>query len=163
MTFFDALFPDPSFFALLDDLKHPDPFTRNQATEALWQCWFTQKGATGLEQINHSQFLLERGDLAGAERILTELLNDLPDFAEAWNRRAVLYYTQERYEDAIADCQAVVRLVPAHFGAWHGMGLSQMALGQYRQAMQSFDRALDIQPYGLVNRKLSLECHLLLS
>ncbi len=156
-------FTDPSFQALLDDLKESDPQVRQQATESLWHRWFCQKGAMGLEQISQSQQQMEQEDWEGAEKTLTQLIDALPDFAEAWNRRAVLYYSQERYPEAIADCESVVRLVPAHFGAWHGMGLCQMALGDYRQAMKAFDRALTIQPYGILNRKLSLECHLLLS
>jgi tetratricopeptide (TPR) repeat protein len=113
---------DPSIEQLLDDLKQPDEGTRSRATQALWQRWFFQKGLYGLELLERSQALLEQGRLQAAEAILTDLINDQPDFAEAWNRRAVLYYTQERYQDAAQDCEAVIKLNPAHFGAMHGLG-----------------------------------------
>ncbi len=143
---------------LLADLKHPEEDVRHQATEKLWWHWFNQKGAKGLAIINHSQRLIEQEELEQAEQLLTRLINAEPDFAEAWNRRAILFYMQERYQDAVQDCEAVVRLNPYHFGAWHGLGLSHLALAQYREAILAFRRALEIQPYGLLNQRLLLEC-----
>ncbi len=149
---------DPTIQALLKDLQDSDEEIRRQATNKLWSLWFRQKGVYGLDLINRSQIYLEQGDIHQAETLLTELINDQPDFAEAWNRRAVLYYTQERYQDALKDCQAAVKLNPVHFGAWHGLGVCYAALGDYRQAIQAFRKALDIQPYFIINQRLLLEC-----
>ncbi|MEO1068456.1 MAG: tetratricopeptide repeat protein, partial [Cyanobacteria bacterium J06638_6] len=71
--------------------------------------------------------------------------------AEVWNRRAVLFFLQHRYREAVADCQRVIDLVPYHLGALHGLGLSHAAMGQYKDAIQAFQRALAVQPYALVN------------
>ncbi|MCX7596572.1 MAG: tetratricopeptide repeat protein, partial [Fischerella sp.] len=48
-------------------------------------------------------------------------------------------------------------------GALHGMGLSYAALGEYTKAIAAFRRALQIQPYSLLNQKLILECTFRLS
>ncbi len=149
---------DAQLQALLQDLKDPDDSVRLRATRALWQVWFQQKGALGLETLEIAQAHMERGEMEQAEQILTQLISDQPDFGEAWNRRAVLYYLCHRYSDAAADCQAVVRLNPVHFGAWHGLGLCRAALGYYREAIQAFHRALEIQPYAVENQRLILEC-----
>ena len=143
---------------LLEDLKKPDEAVRNRATQELWRIWFHQKGIYGLELIQRSQILLEAGEMAQAEAALTELINDQPDFAEAWNRRAVLYYTLGQYKKAIADCERVIKLNPVHFGALHGLGLCYAAIADYRAAIQAFRKALEIQPYALVNQRLILEC-----
>lgn len=143
---------------LLEDLKKPDEAVRNRATQELWRIWFHQKGIYGLELIQRSQILLEAGEVAQAEAALTELINDQPDFAEAWNRRAVLYYTLGQYKKAIADCETVIKLNPVHFGALHGLGLCYAAIADYRAAIQAFRKALEIQPYALVNQRLILEC-----
>ena len=143
---------------LLEDLKKPDEAVRNRATQELWRIWFHQKGVYGLELIQRSQILLEAGEVAEAEAALTELINDQPDFAEAWNRRAVLYYTLGQYKKAIADCERVIKLNPVHFGALHGLGLCYAAISDYRAAIQAFRKALEIQPYALVNQRLILEC-----
>lgn len=143
---------------LLEDLKNPDEDIRNRATQELWHIWFHQKGVYGLELIQHAQALLEAGQIAQAEAALTELINDRPDFAEAWNRRAVLYYTIREYKKAIEDCNTVIKLNPVHFGALHGLGLCYAAVGDYRAAIQAFRQALEIQPYAIVNQRLILEC-----
>jgi tetratricopeptide (TPR) repeat protein len=144
--------------ALLEDLKNPDETIREQATMELWRIWFHQKGAYGLEMIEQSQILLESGELLKAEAVLTELVQDQPDFAEAWNRRAVLYYLTEQYRKSLADCQKAVELNPVHFGAIHGIGLCYAALGEYAEAIHAFRRALVIQPHALINQRLLLEC-----
>ena len=144
--------------SLLKDLKDSDATVRQTATDALWQRWYTQKGAHGAQILVRSQTLLDEGKTDAAETLLTETIEGMPDFAEAWNRRAVLYYLQRRYWQAISDCEKVLELVPYHFGALHGMGLCQAGLGNYVAAIQAFRQALGVQPYSTINERLILEC-----
>lgn len=144
--------------SLLQDLQAADANIRQVATEALWRLWYTQKGAYGAQILVRSQNLLDQGQAREAETVLNEAVVAMPDFAEAWNRRAVLYYVQQRYWQAIADCGKVLELVPYHFGALHGLGLCHMALGNHTAAIQAFRRALEVQPYATINERLILEC-----
>jgi tetratricopeptide (TPR) repeat protein len=144
--------------ALLEDLKNSNETIRDQATQNLWQLWFQQKGTYGFDILRESQILLGSGQLQQAEAILTDLIQDQPDFAEAWNRRAVLRYLQGDYRQSLSDCQTVIALNAVHFGALHGMGLCHAALEDYPAAIQAFRRALEIQPYALINQRLILEC-----
>jgi tetratricopeptide (TPR) repeat protein len=148
----------PSIEQLLEDLKNPDEEIRDRATVELWRRWFHQKGELGLELLRRSQFLLEAGQVEQAEAILSEAIEAMHDFAEAWNRRAVLYYTQREYEKSKSDCERVVKLIPYHFGAWHGLGLCHVALGNYLEAIAAFRKAHQIQPHALINQQLILEC-----
>jgi len=149
---------ESSIHQLLEDLKNPDENVRNQATAELWHIWFRQKGRYGMELLERCQVMLEVGNVSQAEALLTEVIRDQPDFAEAWNRRAVLYYALGQYDKSRDDCQEVIKLNPVHFGALHGLGLCHAALGDYGEAIQAFRKALLIQPYALVNQKLLLEC-----
>ncbi|MCY7366548.1 MAG: tetratricopeptide repeat protein, partial [Chamaesiphon sp.] len=90
--------------------------------------------------------------------ILDDLVDALPDFAEAWNRRAVLRFMTKNYDRAIADCERVIELNPVHFGALHGLGLCHAALGNYSAAIRAFRSALEIQPHAIENQRLILEC-----
>lgn len=148
---------------LLQALKKQDEVARQRATAKLWQMWFEQKGELGLEMLKRSQDFLEAGYPDEAEQLLTQTINQYPDFAEAWNRRAVLHFTQERYEKSRQDCEQVLQLIPYHFGAWHGLGLCWLALGHYREAIAAFHQALKVQPHALINQKLILECTALLT
>lgn len=143
---------------LLEDLKNPEESVREHATQKLWRIWFQQKGIHGLEIIDRSQKLLDAGKVVEAESVLNELIENQPDFAEAWNRRAFLHYSSGKYRESLIDCQKVVDLIPVHFGALHGMGLCYAAIGEYQKAIQAFRRALEIQPFSIINQKLILEC-----
>ncbi len=149
---------DPYTLSLLEDLKNSDETVRQRATQQLWHSWFEQKGTVGLTQIRRAEVLLQGGEVTEAEAVLTQLIQDLPDFAEAWNRRAVLYYTTKQFKKAREDCQKVIKLNPVHFGALHGLGLCYAALGEYLKAIEAFRKALEIQPYSTENQRLILEC-----
>jgi tetratricopeptide (TPR) repeat protein len=149
---------ESSINPLLEDLKNPDEIVRQRATQELWRTWFLQKGMYGWELLQRSQVLFEARKIIQAEEVLTELINDQQDFAEAWNRRAVLYYTLEQYKKSLDDCEMVIKLNPVHFGALNGMGLCHAALEDYSAAVAAFRRALEIQPYALENQRLILEC-----
>jgi tetratricopeptide (TPR) repeat protein len=143
---------------LLLDLKSSDSNIRERATRQLWSIWFWQKGKMPLERIEESERLLSEGNVAAATSILDDLVDALPDFAEAWNRRAVLRFMTQKYDRAIADCEMVLKLNPVHFGALHGLGLCHAALGNYSAAIRAFRSALDIQPHAIENQRLILEC-----
>jgi tetratricopeptide (TPR) repeat protein len=143
---------------LLLDLKSTEPNIRERATSQLWRIWFWEKGKIPLEQIEESERLLSDGDLVAANLILDKLVDALPDFAEAWNRRAILQFVSHNYYGAIADCEMAISLNPVHFGALHGLGLSHAALGNYSAAIRAFRLALEIQPHAIENQRLILEC-----
>lgn len=69
-----------------------------------------------------------------------------PHPPQGFNKRATVLYLLHRYQDAIDDCQAVLRLNPHHFGAASGMGLCYWSLKQSPQALAAFERALEIHP-----------------
>ena len=143
---------------LLQALKEQDEAVRNQATGEFWHMWFHQKGVQGAKRLIESQTLVESDRNEEAKAILDELILSQPDFAEAWNRRAVLHYMQGDYTAAMADCEKVIELVPHHFGALHGLGLCHASVGNYRDAIQCFRQTLEIQPFSLINQRLILEC-----
>jgi tetratricopeptide (TPR) repeat protein len=143
---------------LLLDLKSTEPNIRERATSQLWRIWFWDKGKIPLEQIEESERLLSDGDLVAAILILDKLVDALPDFAEAWNRRAIIHFVSHNYYEAIADCETAISLNPVHFGALHGLGLSHAALGNYSAAIRAFRAALEIQPHAIENQRLILEC-----
>ena len=143
---------------LLRALKEQDEAVRNQATGEFWHMWFHQKGVQGAKRLIESQTLVESDRNEEAKAILNQLILSQPDFAEAWNRRAVLHYMQGDYTAAMADCEKVIELVPHHFGALHGLGLCHASVGNYRDAIQCFRQILEIQPFSLINQRLILEC-----
>jgi tetratricopeptide (TPR) repeat protein len=81
-----------------------------------------------------------------ARQKATELIEQAPWFAEAWNQRAVSQFALGRYADAIRDCHEALEINPYHFAAAAGMGQSYLQLGNHLSALESFRRALRLNP-----------------
>ena len=52
-----------------------------------------------------------------AIKLLDSVIALKPDYVEAWNRRATVYYLKQDYGHAIADIREVLAREPRHFGA----------------------------------------------
>ena len=81
-----------------------------------------------------------------ASRRATELTEEAPWFAEAWNQRAVAHFALARYPEAIRDCHQALELNPYHFAAASGMGQAYLRLNNHVSALESFRRALRLNP-----------------
>lgn len=143
---------------LLEQLRSTDETTRELAADRLWQLWFGAAGPEAEQRLIYGEQLFEQKEWEKAEAALSALIQDRPDFAEAWNRRATLRYLQNRYEASLHDCRETVRLEPEHFGAWHGMALCLVAIRDYSQAARAARRALEIQPFTESNHNLLADC-----
>lgn len=76
----------------------------------------------------------------------TDLINEAPWFAEAWNQRAVAYFHLAEYDDSANDCQQTLELNSYHFGAAVGMAHCYLELNDAFAALDNFRRALDLNP-----------------
>jgi Flp pilus assembly protein TadD len=70
-----------------------------------------------------------------------------PDYAEAWNRRATLFLSEENYAEALRDVNEVLRIEPRHFGAWTGLGAILERLGSREEALDAYREALKFHPH----------------
>ncbi|GAB6165268.1 hypothetical protein JCM19992_12680 [Thermostilla marina] len=79
-------------------------------------------------------------------RRASALIDELPDFAEAYNQRAVAFFGQGEFAEAIRDCHQALELNPYHFGAAAGMGQAYLELNDPVSALEAFRRALRLNP-----------------
>jgi tetratricopeptide (TPR) repeat protein len=82
-----------------------------------------------------------------ALKLLDAVIKLRPDYVEAWNRRATLYYLKTDYAHSIADIQQVLAREPRHFGALAGLGMIMEDLGDDKHALEAFRKALAINPH----------------
>jgi tetratricopeptide (TPR) repeat protein len=125
-------------------LQDEDAGVRQGAVDALWTLWF--RGDT--EENNRE--LQRLGRLRDADKALAgldTLIKKAPNFAEAYNQRAILSFRRKQYERSIADCEKVLELNPYHFGAQAGMAQSYLQLRKHRAALKAFRAALRINPH----------------
>lgn len=78
--------------------------------------------------------------------LATELIHESPWIAEAWCQRGTAYYHRGQYEASIRDCHQALEINPYHFTAAAGMGQCYMLQNNPVAALESFRRALRLNP-----------------
>lgn len=127
-------------------LRDNSALVRAYAERALWALWGRSGDpaldglmARGVEEMNG-------GRPQQAIATFSEVIRRMPAFAEAWNKRATVYYLVRQYRKSIADCEQALKLNPRHFGALSGLGQIYLALEDYTQALVWFRRAFAVDP-----------------
>ena len=69
-----------------------------------------------------------------------------PNWAEAWNKRATVFYLVGEYQKSQNDIDKVLDLEKRHFGALAGQGLVNIELQNYEKAIKSYQDAMKIYP-----------------
>jgi tetratricopeptide (TPR) repeat protein len=98
---------------------------------------------------------------AGVYGLALDLLDGVialqPGYAEAWHRRAIIYFEVEDYAACIAAAEKAIELEPRHFAAWAGLGQVLYRMGYLELAYQALNRALAIHPFLAGTRDLAAE------
>jgi tetratricopeptide (TPR) repeat protein len=129
-------------------LRDPDAMVNDMAEHALWSIWFrSSKNCQANRQLATAATAMSRRDFTSALHSCNQAIRLDPDFAEAYNQRAIAYYLQEDFEHSILDGQRATERMPCHFGAWAGMGHCHAHLGQRAEALECYERALEINPH----------------
>jgi tetratricopeptide (TPR) repeat protein len=128
-------------------LRDPDVAVRTMAEDSLWAIWFRAGTPDQNRMLSQVRLSISRRQLDLAERQASRLIELSPNFAEAYNQRAIIYCVQGRFAESVRDCQSVLSRNPYHFGAVSGMAQCQLQLDHPRDALKSLRRALSLQPY----------------
>jgi tetratricopeptide (TPR) repeat protein len=131
---------------LIGALSDRDEVVRTLAEHSVWQVWGRSGDAEadGLLQVGIEE--MNRGDGPAAVETFTKAIQRKPDFAEAWNKRATVYFLMGEHEKSLKDCDEVMKRNPAHFGALAGYGQIYLQLDQPERALTYFRRALRVNP-----------------
>lgn len=127
-------------------MSDSDRGVRLLAENGIRELWFRdgndsqRKRLEAIARMNRSEQFLQ------AVVAATELIEESPWFAEAWNQRAIAYFHLERFVDSANDCHQTLELNPYHYAAAVGMGMSYMELEDLQAALDCFKRALKLNP-----------------
>lgn len=126
---------------LASALHDEDDTVRKAAGEAIWEVWFRDDGDD--RELRQAVRLPDVGERVAA---CDEIITRRPEYAEAYNQRAIQHFARGEYTKAVADCEAVLRLNPFHFGAASGMGQCYLRMHKPRAALRAFSHALELNP-----------------
>lgn len=79
--------------------------------------------------------------------IMDAVIDLRPQYAEAWNRRAFIYFMRDQNARALADLQRVLALDPSHFKAMNGLAKIMLAMGNKAGALKALEQLREMYPY----------------
>lgn len=132
---------------LARQLQDEDPVVNEMAEHALWSIWFRMGTPPANHELARGAQALGRREFECAIKHFTRAAEMSPQFAEAFNQRAIAHYLQEHWDDSIRDCERTVELMPVHFGALSGMGHCYAHQGKLRLSIQFYEKALAVNPH----------------
>ena len=124
--------------------------------QKIWSLWNANDSTTAEVLLTQAGRAIDDGAPAEALKILDRVIGANPDFAEAWNKRATLYYMMKRDAASLKDIDKVLDLEPRHFGALAGRGMIYQRQKKYTQALAAFRAALKLNP-GMEQVKVSIK------
>jgi tetratricopeptide (TPR) repeat protein len=125
----------------------PDDASAKAVEARIWAIWLQTPSDTAALLMSRAKAAIDARQMDVAVKLLDATIKLRPDFVEAWNRRATVYYLQNDYGRSLADIQQVLAREPRHFGALAGLGMIMQELGDDKHALDAFRKALAVNPH----------------
>ncbi len=115
--------------------------------ERIWELWSRSGEPKADRLLEQGVGYLALRQLGPAHDCFSEAIAAAPDFAEAWNKRATVLYLLNEHEQSLSDIEKVLSLEPRHFGALAGRGMIHAHAGRWKEAVDSYYKALRYNPF----------------
>ncbi|RXT33647.1 tetratricopeptide repeat protein [Bradyrhizobium betae] len=125
----------------------PDEASAKHVEARIWAIWIQTPSDTASLLMARAKTAVDAKKVDIAIKLLDSVIKLRPDYIEAWNRRATLYYMQNDYARSLADIQQVLIREPRHFGALAGLGMIMQEVGDEKRALEAYRKALAVNPY----------------
>jgi tetratricopeptide (TPR) repeat protein len=123
-----------------------DDRVRGAADAAIWRIWSRSGDAATDRVFERGVQQMTEGRLKQAVETFTRVIAMRPAFAEAWNKRATVYFLLGEDDLSLKDCDEVLKRNPRHYGVLAGYGQIYLRKGELQRALDYFERALGINP-----------------
>ena len=129
------------------ELKKNIPSLSSGIAQQIWMLWSTHPTDQKLTSLlDEGSRLVQDQQLNRAIDVFTEAIELDPTWAEAWNKRATVFYMVGEFQKSQDDIDKVLALEQRHFGALAGQGLVNIQLKNYEKAIRSYEQAQEIYP-----------------
>ena len=129
---------------------------------ALEHIWFHRAGKQAYRLLEQAHEATEKKEFQRALAILDRMIDEYPEFAEAWNRRGAVYWELGNYQKSAADSERALALNPNHYGAMQGLGICRLQMGDVAEACRYLRAALKVLPHDTATRDSLQKCEDLL-
>ena len=129
------------------ELKKNIPSKSSNIEQQIWLLWSTHPSDEKLTSLlDEGSRLVQDQKLYKAISIFTDAIELDPTWAEAWNKRATVFYMVGEFQKSQNDIDKVLVLEQRHFGALAGQGLVNIQLKNYEKAIKSYEKEQEIYP-----------------
>ena len=125
----------------------PDEASAKHVEARIWAMWMQTPSDTAALLMTRAKTAMDAQNIDVALKLLDSVVKLRPDYVEAWNRRATLYYLKNDYRHSLEDIQQVLVREPRHFGALAGLGMIMQDIGDDKRALDAFRKALAVNPH----------------
>src|SRR5256714_778046 len=125
----------------------PDEASAKHVEARIWALWLQTPSDTAALLMLRAKAAMDAQQVDVALKLLDAVVKLRPDYVEAWNRRATLYYLRNDYAHSLEDIEQVLIREPRHFGALAGLGVIMQDIGDEKRAVDAFRKALAINPH----------------
>lgn len=139
---------DPRLDILFPELKlAPNQEAADEIASEIWKLWREINDPIAAQALASGSQAMGAGQYRNAYQYFSEVIQEVPAFAEGWNKRATVLYLMGAYQESIEDIRETLQREPRHFGALSGLGLIFLRQRQFGPATAAFRDALAINPH----------------
>ena len=121
--------------------------TAAQLEKKIWSIWHKHHSNNKLtERLKFGSELMEYGNYNYALKVFDNVIATDPEWSEAWNKRATLFFLMKKYTESLGDIDKVLEIESRHFGALAGQARIFIRLQEYEKAIASLEKALEFYP-----------------
>ena len=132
---------------LFNNLKIKNAPSSIEIEQKIWKIWSTHpKDIQLTKMLENGSELVRTNKYLESINLFSKVIDLDPNWAEAWNKRATVFYLIGEFQKSQNDIDEVLKLENRHFGALAGQGLINIKLGNYEKAIKSYREALEIYP-----------------
>ena len=135
-----------NLFKKLNETENQDEI-RNLISD-IWNIWYEVDDPKVIEYFEKGIQAMNLRNYPLAIRFFNNLIEEDPNFAEGWNKRATVHFMLGNFDESMNDIIKTLELEPRHFGALDGMGLIFIHQGQFQEAIEVYDKMLEIFPFS---------------
>ena len=132
--------------SLFLQLQDPDNDDWKKSEQKIWHEWEVSGSAAMDHLLQRGISAMEVGDLRTAVEHFSAAIDHAPDFAEAWNKRATVFYLMDEFGLSLSDIRQTLLLNPRHFGAMAGLGSILEQLDRPKDALEVYRRSFKVHP-----------------
>ena len=115
--------------------------------EKIWNNWLKHPDSEYLTlKLENATFSMNHQQYQIALKLFTDIINEDPNWAEGWNKRATLLYIIGNYEKSLEDIEKVLKIEPRHFGALSGRAQIYISQKKYEKALKDLEKVKSIYP-----------------